>query len=115
MFKKILIGSTISIAIIVAALVAIPYFFKDDIVKFTQQQINDNINAYVSFNDVNLSLIKSFPNLQVGLENLQVVGKETFKGVKLADVKSFDITVNLAALWKNYKDAKGTIRPKLKP
>ena len=89
--------------IFVLLLILIPYFFKDRILKTVQTELNKNINATVAFDDLNVSLIRSFPNLYLGLENLSVVGKEVFKNDTLTHIEDLNVTVNLRTLWQPEK------------
>ncbi len=85
--------------LIIAAMIAIPYFFKDDIMLFAKQELNNNLNAIVDFKDIDLSLFKSFPNLHIGMQDLSVVGRQEFKGDTLAAIKDLNVAVNLKTLW----------------
>ena len=89
--------------IFVLLLILIPYFFKDRILKTVQTELNKNINATVAFDDLNVSLIRSFPNLYLGLENLSVVGKEVFKNDTLTHIEDLNVSVNLRTLWQPEK------------
>lgn len=77
---------------------AIPYFFKDKIVAVVKEEVNARINATVDFEDVDISLLRSFPNLSVGLKDFSVIGKEEFEGVKLVGGKSFDLTLDVMSV-----------------
>jgi len=109
MFKKIVLTFFIILILLIGTAVAIPYFFKDDIMAFTKQQLNNNLNATVNFADINLSLFKSFPDLHVGLHDLHITGKQAFEGITLAKIQSLNIGVNVQALWKNYQDNAQTV------
>ncbi|MGB1205432.1 MAG: AsmA-like C-terminal region-containing protein [Chitinophagales bacterium] len=89
--------------VFVLLLILIPYFFKDKILKTVQTELNKSLNATVAFDDLNVSLIRSFPNLYLGLENLSVVGKEVFKNDTLTHIKDLNVAVNLRTLWQPEK------------
>lgn len=93
--KRIFIVLLVLIVLFVGALVAIPYFFKDEILATVKTEINKAVNAKVDFADVDISLLRSFPDLSLKLENLEVVGIEEFEGVKLMGGESFDLTVDV--------------------
>lgn len=100
LMKRIALGFTIFLVLLVGAMVAIPYFFKDQIVEKVTEEINNNVNAKVSFDDINLSLFRSFPDFSLRLKNLQVMGKDEFEGLRLAGIKNFDVTLDLNSVIK---------------
>ena len=86
------------ILLIVLALVLVPIIFKDDIVKIVKEETNKAVNAKVEFGDFDLSLIKSFPDFFFAIEEVSVTGINEFEGVKLADIKELDLTVDLMSV-----------------
>lgn len=100
-FKKIAKISGISLASLLVILLILPFAFKGKIVTAVKEAANNNLNAKVSFNDdVSLSLIRNFPNLSLGLNNVQVVGVDSFAHDTLIDAKSLRVVLDLASLWK---------------
>jgi uncharacterized protein involved in outer membrane biogenesis len=93
--KRIFIILLVLIILFVGALVAIPYFFKDEILTTVKTEINKSVNAKVDFADVDISLLRSFPDLSLRLENYEVIGIEEFEGVKLMGGESFGLTVDV--------------------
>ena len=88
--------------LIIIALIVLPVFFKDDMLAKVKEEINKNVNAKVEFTDFKLSLFKSFPDLNIGLHELSVVGIDKFEEDTLMFFKSFNIQVNLmSAIKKN--------------
>ena len=77
---------------------AIPYFFKDKIVEVVKEEVNASINATVDFDDVDISIFRSFPDLSVGLNDFSVLGKDEFEGVTLVAGKSFDLTLDVMSV-----------------
>jgi hypothetical protein len=101
MMKKILITIAVVIGLLLVALIAAPFLFKDKIVAIVKEQANNNLNATVNFdNDISLSLIKNFPNFSLGINNLSVVGKEEFEGDTLIALKTFSATLDLMSVIK---------------
>ena len=83
-----------------ATLIIIPYFFKDELIKLAGETANENLKATVQFNDVSLSLFRSFPDFSLKLEDLSVIGRETFDGDTLVSLGSFEIQVDLLSVLK---------------
>lgn len=98
MLKKILKGLAIFIGILFLLLLIIPFAFKGKITKIAKSEINKNINATVDFQDLSISLIRSFPNVSVDLQELSVINKAPFAGDTLAAVGHTYININLKSL-----------------
>jgi len=90
----------ILVVVIILAIVAIPYFFRDQIIQKIKEEINKNVNAQVDFTDFSLSLFRSFPDFNLQLEGLSVIGKEPFKGDTLAYIPKFGLTLDLMSVFR---------------
>ena len=100
-FKKIAKITGISLGAIIALLFILPFLFKGKIVSAVKEAANNNLNAKVSFNDdVSLSLLRNFPNLSLGIDNVRVVGVDSFAQDTLIDAKSIRLVLDLASVWK---------------
>lgn len=95
MFKKILIAFGAVLLLIIVAAAIIPVFFKKEINAKIKSSINENVNARVDFKDLDLTLLSSFPNLGIKLNNLMVIGLDSFATDTLANVKQLQLNVNL--------------------
>jgi AsmA-like C-terminal region len=101
MIKKIFIGIGIFLIVIILALFAIPYFFKDQINAKIQQSINENIDAKASFVDASISLFKNFPRANVSIEKLVIINKAPFEGDTLVAFDELNLTMSIKELWKD--------------
>ena len=79
MLKKILKISGISFLVIMLLLVAAPYLFKDKIKEMITKTLNENVNANIAFEEVDLSFFKSFPKANVTIEKLSIITKAPFE------------------------------------
>ena len=61
----------------VAAAIIVPIVLKEPITKAIKVEANANLNASINFSDVSISLIRSFPDLYVGVDELSVIGKKS--------------------------------------
>lgn len=94
--KKVLFGIAIFIFLFLAALVAIPYLFKDDIIAQIKTSANESLTARLEFSDVSISVFRNFPKLSVGLNDLEITnGPGPFNGVKLVRCERLDLAVDL--------------------
>lgn len=101
--KITLISLAAILVLVVGAAIAIPILFKDQILATIKEETNNNLNAKVDFSDASLSLFRQFPNLTVRLSDLTIENIEPFAGIKLADVKSADITLDIMSVIRNEK------------
>ena len=99
--KKILKISAIVFAFLLAALIILPYAFRGKIVEQIKVAINENVNAKVEFDKVGISLIRNFPNLNLRVSNLSVVGVDAFEGDTLAHIGNFSLTFNLMSIFSD--------------
>jgi hypothetical protein len=99
MLKKTLKVSAIVLTILLVLAFSLPIVFKSKILTIAREQFNKNINATVSFTDVNISLFRHFPRLTVGLDNLQIVGTASFSKDTLISATQVDVAVNLFSLF----------------
>ncbi len=99
LFKRIFIGVGVFLLLFIAALIAIPFFFKDEILEEVKKTANEQLNAKVDFSGVDISLLRSFPSVSIGLNDYSITGIEPFEGVKLAAGESARITVDFWSAW----------------
>lgn len=94
--KKVLFGLAIFLFLLLAALVAIPYLFKDEIIAQVKTAANESLTAKLEFSDVDISVFRHFPQLSLGLEGLEITnGPGPFDGVKLVQCERLDVAVDL--------------------
>ncbi|MGB1318689.1 MAG: AsmA family protein, partial [Flavobacteriales bacterium] len=93
--KKLLYVLGFLILLIVAAAIIVPIVLKEPITKAVKKEANANLNAIVDFTDVNISLLRSFPDLYVGVEGLSVTGKDDFEGRTLVTLGALVLDVDL--------------------
>ena len=99
--KKVLKITGITLFIIIALLIAIPFAFKSQIKDIVKRFINENVNANVEFSDVSLSFLNSFPQAQVSVSDLLITNFEPFKDETLASVKNISFTMPIKELFKS--------------
>lgn len=85
---------------LIIALLLVPVLFKGELVDILKKKINEQVNAQVDFDDVDLSLIKSFPAISLDIENMKVVGLEAFAGEKLFSVEHIHLTTDFKSVIK---------------
>lgn len=97
------IFGTIAILFIaaVAFVFAAPYLFGDKIKAMAKKQTESYINADVDFDKVNFHFFKHFPQLTLGLTDLKVDGKGSFKDIRLAHMKEIGLSVDLMSIFNS--------------
>lgn len=83
------------LALFIAVAIIVPMVFKPQLMQIAKTEINKSVNANVEFKDFQVSLIKGFPNLYIGLKGLSVVGVDSFANDTLVAFKEFSVKVNL--------------------
>ncbi|MFB9056192.1 AsmA-like C-terminal region-containing protein [Mariniflexile ostreae] len=99
--KKFLKITGITLLIIIALLIAIPFVFQGQIKDMVKQVINQNLNAHVEFSDVSLSFIRSFPQAHVDVSDLVITNFEPFKDETFASIKNISFTMSVKELFKS--------------
>jgi len=97
--KKLFLGLVFLLLLTIAAAIAVPFIFKDDILKAVKDGANENLNATVDFSDVDISLFRDFPNVSVGLENLKISGQKDFDNIDLITADRFDLALDFWSVW----------------
>jgi hypothetical protein len=105
MLKKILKISGISFLVIILLLVAAPYLFKDKIKEMITKTLNENVNANIAFEEVDLSFFKSFPKANVTIEKLSIITKAPFEKDTLLYAGETHVTMRMTELFKGEKEA----------
>jgi len=100
MKKGLIITGTV-LGLLIIIMIAIPFVFKGTIFQKAKVMANEAVNAKVDFSDVELSLFRSFPQLDVQLKNLSVTGTNEFENIRLLTVDALSTSVNLSSLWKS--------------
>ncbi len=96
--KKILIILGILIGLFIIAIVIIPIFFKPQITEIIKKQASKQVTATLDFEDIDLSLIKNFPELTLVIDNLRIINREPFAGDTLIYLHEFQATIDLSSV-----------------
>jgi len=89
---------SIIIILVLAAAFVLPIIFKGKIIELAKEEINKSVDAKVDFTHINLSLFKAFPDFNLGIRKLSVVGLDSFENDTLALIGSIDITLDLMSV-----------------
>ncbi len=98
--KKIVVIIVIVLVVLLGALLAIPIFFKQNLLDATKSTINKYINAEVEFADMKLSLFQNFPKATLEFDDVLIIGENEFKNDTLLNVSTARVTMSLASIFK---------------
>ncbi|MFD1062275.1 AsmA-like C-terminal region-containing protein [Winogradskyella litorisediminis] len=99
--KKIFKILGILVAIFLVILISVPFFLESKIDAIVQNYADENLNAKLSFDDVNLSLISSFPQAKVSVKGLKIETLAPFEDETLALAKNISFEMPLAELFND--------------
>jgi hypothetical protein len=96
--KKFLKWTSISLLILIALLIALPFLFKGKLIQLAKDQANNNLNAKVDFGEFDLTIFSSFPDFRFSINNVSVVGIGDFEKDTLAYLKKLQLDVNVMSV-----------------
>ncbi|SFS59402.1 AsmA-like C-terminal region-containing protein [Lutibacter maritimus] len=104
-YKKIAKITAVVLVLFVALLAAAPFLLKGKIKNAVLTAINDNVNANVDFNDVDLSLFKSFPSAALTISDFKITTNAPFEKDTLTFIKELHLNMPITALFKSNSES----------
>ena len=111
--KKFLKISGIVLGVVILLLFLTPFIFKGQIVDMVRKTINDNLNAQVNFEDLNLSLLRNFPDATLALEDLSIINNAPFEGDTLVFSEELVLQMSVMELFNSSEEGMRIDRIKL--
>lgn len=99
--KKALKIFGIILAILIVFIIVAPFLFKGSLERMLKRTINENINATVAWEDLDLSIFGSFPDASLQLNNFSVVNKSPFEGDTLISGRMLQLEMGIMQLFKS--------------
>src|SRR5690554_1609751 len=99
--KKFLKWTAIILGVVIVALAAAPFLFKDKIREMVIKAINNNVDATVDFEDVDISLLRNFPKASVSVKKLSIINKAPFEGDTLVYSDRINLKMSVKELFKS--------------
>ena len=96
--KKAIKIFAVVLLVLVGAVVALPFVFKDKIFDIARKESRKSLNAEVDFKGLDLSIFKSFPDFTLSLHEFSVVGVEDFDGDTLAYIPNLEFTIDIMSV-----------------
>jgi hypothetical protein len=100
--RKILLGFLAFVVLLVVALAAAPFLFKDKLRALADKQIAQRVRAKVQYNpaDIDVTLLSTFPDLGLDIKNLRVIGLDSFSRDTLAYLPDLKVGLDLMTVIK---------------
>lgn len=98
LWKRILKWTGISFLIMLIMIILLPFLFERQIFNMIKDEIENNLYADLECEDYSLTLLSTFPNFTMRLDNFKLTGQKEFKGIPLIDVKEIIITFDLTSV-----------------
>ena len=99
-FKKILKILAIVFILLIGTIIALPFIFEGKIISIVKNQVNNNLNAKFDFSDADLSLLKSFPNATVVMNEISLANYEPFENDTLFSAGEIVLKMSVKELFK---------------
>ncbi len=96
--KRVLLG----IIIIIGIIIGLTYFYKDTLIKRFVDNYNKNLNITITYDDIDLSLFKKFPNAYITINDLVIVNDEVRDTLFISD--KVYLAINIEDLFKKNEE-----------
>ena len=103
--KKVLKILGVLLVLGILFLIAAPFLFKGSFEKLLKKNIEQNIDAEVTWTDFDLSLFSSFPDAALTVDNFSVVNRALFEGDTLASGKRLKLDMGITQVFKSGSNA----------
>ncbi|GAB2714031.1 hypothetical protein GCM10011495_16990 [Hymenobacter frigidus] len=100
--RKILLGVVVFVVVLLAAVVAAPFLFKDKLRALADRQIAQRVRAQVLYDPANIdvSVLHSFPDLTLDIKDLRVIGLDSFSRDTLAYLPNMRVGLDIMTVIK---------------
>ncbi|GAA3957931.1 AsmA-like C-terminal region-containing protein [Hymenobacter antarcticus] len=100
--RKILLGVIVFVVVLLAAAVAAPFLFKDKLRALADKQIAQRVRAQVQYDPANIevSVLRSFPDLTLDIKDLRVIGLDSFSRDTLAYLPNMRVGLDIMTVIK---------------
>ncbi|WP_324721588.1 AsmA-like C-terminal region-containing protein [Salinimicrobium sp. HB62] len=104
--KKFLKIFGIVLGVILLLLFLTPFLFEKQLKDLVQETINKNVNATVTFEDIDLSIFRNFPDATLAIQNLKIINNAPFEGDTLALSEEIVLQMSIRELFKGGDEPK---------
>lgn len=90
--------------LILAILIAVPFFLESNIEKIVRRTAEAQVNAKVDFSKIDLSLIKNFPKASVTINDLEIINNAPFENDTLVNAKQITGVLSFTQIFKGFEN-----------
>lgn len=104
--KKVIIGIVSFFFVFIAAVTILPFLFKDKIVQAAKDAANQELNAVLNFESIDVSLlqnIKNFPDITLVVHNPSIAGLGQFTGDTLVKMDALKLALDIKSIFQSAK------------
>lgn len=104
--RKILVGIFVIMLVLMGTALAIPFLFKDKIVRAAKDAANQEINAILNFESIDISLlqnIKNIPDITLVVHNPSISGIGKFAGDTLVKMEALKLALDIKSVFQTEK------------
>jgi hypothetical protein len=87
--------------LIIGTLFVLPVFFKSSITDAAKSTLNKQVNAKIDFEDIQISMFRSFPKVNIEIQDLTVTGRAEFENDTLLAIENARAKMSLFSLFKS--------------
>ena len=102
--KKIFKIIGIVLLVLIIGIIAAPFLFKSQLENLVKKTINNNVNATVAWQELDLSLFSSFPDAALKIKDFSVINNAPFAGDTLASGSELQLDMGIMQLFKSSGD-----------
>jgi len=96
--KATLITLAALLGLLLVGIALVPLLFRDQIIERLRSELNERLDATVTFSDVDVTFLSTFPTLTAEVVDLAITGKGDFAETKLLAVNSIATGIDVVAL-----------------
>lgn len=100
LIRRIFKWTGITFLVLLILIIAAPFLFKKQIIQLVKDKTNESINAKVNFGEFDLTLLSSFPDFTLSVDNISVANVGDFAGDTLLFAKNLTVGLNLMSVIK---------------
>ena len=89
---------------LIALAIIIPNLYEDELKAILIEQVSKRIKAKLGFEDLDLSLLSSFPDFQLRLSEPRLTGIEEFAGLNLFEAEDLKLDLDFGSLIRDRKN-----------
>jgi uncharacterized protein involved in outer membrane biogenesis len=92
-----------AVVLVLVLLAAFPLLFRDRIIAGVKAQVDSSVDAHVDWGATRLTLLRTFPNLTLRLDDVSITGIDRFEGDTLVSAARFALVLDAWSLLRSVR------------